>query len=75
MNGLELFHFLRPLWLLAVPVVVAVWWLARRRESTQQPTLSLVAPHLRDALTVNRDVRGWLRPVDGVAMKRSDEHR
>ncbi len=66
MSMLELFHFMRPLWLLALPLILAVWWLARRREAEGAQTTSLVAPHLREALTVNRDARSGLRPVDGV---------
>ncbi len=66
MSMLELFHFMRPLWLLALPLILAFWWLARRREAEGAQTTSLVAPHLRKALTVNRDARGGLRPVDGV---------
>ncbi len=68
MSALELFHFMRPLWLLALPLLLAVWWLVRRRESERAQTTSLVAPHLRDALTVNRDSRGWFRPVDGATI-------
>lgn len=66
MSALEMFHFLRPLWLIPVPLILAAWWLARRREARESKTSHLMAPHLRDALTVNRDSRGWIRPVDGV---------
>lgn len=68
MSALELFHFMRPLWLLALPLLLAVWWLVRRREADSAQMTSLVAPHLRDALTVNRDARGGFRPVDGVVI-------
>lgn len=66
MSALELFHFMRPLWLLALPLLLAFWWLARRREADGAQTTSLVAPHLREALTVNRDAHRGFRPVDGV---------
>ncbi|MDH3644944.1 MAG: VWA domain-containing protein [Gammaproteobacteria bacterium] len=68
MIELELFHFLRPLWLLALPFVVLNWWLVRRREASGTMDNTFMASHLRDALTVNRDAHGWFRPVDGVAI-------
>lgn len=68
MSGIDLFHFLRPLWLLATPLVVLVWWLVRRRETAGSATGDFVAPHLRDALTVNRSDRKTVLPVDGVAI-------
>lgn len=65
---LELFHFLRPLWLITVPLIVLVWWLVRRRESQGFPAATLVAPHLQDALTVNRVQKQGFRAVDGVCI-------
>ena len=64
----ELFHFMRPLWLFALPLVAAAWWGARRHEKRQSGTAELLAPHLRDALTVNRRSRGRIRPVDGFGV-------
>jgi Ca-activated chloride channel family protein len=68
MSGMELFHFLRPLWLIALPLVFLVWWIIRRRAAAQTNVGDLVAPHLRDALTVNKGHEGGARPVDGVAL-------
>ena len=68
MTGIELFHFLRPLWLLAAPAVIVTWWLVRRRDSERRPFGNLVAPHLRDALTMNRADNSAIRPVDYVAV-------
>lgn len=68
MSGIDLFHFLRPLWLLATPLVVVAWWLVRHRETAGSVTGDFVAPHLRDALTVNRSDRKTVLPVDGVAI-------
>ncbi len=65
---IELFHFLRPLWLIALPAIMLVWWLVRRREAKQARIATFVAPHLRDALTTNRDVRKGIRAVDGVTI-------
>lgn len=65
---IESLHFLRPLWMLAAPAVLLTWWLVRRREASQADVGSFVAPHLRDALTVNRNARKGIRAVDGVAL-------
>ena len=67
MSGVDLFHFIRPAWLLAIPAIGLAWWLVRRREAGTTSIGDLVAPHLRDALTVNRNDRARIRPVDGVA--------
>jgi Ca-activated chloride channel family protein len=65
---IELLHFIRPLWLIALPVIVLAWWLVRRRDASQAEVGHFVAPHLRDALTVNRNARRGLRAVDGIAV-------
>ncbi|MEL7449236.1 MAG: VWA domain-containing protein [Pseudomonadota bacterium] len=67
MGSLALFHFLRPLWLLALPVIAICWWLARRREAAATPVGDWVAEHLRAALTITRNGTGGLRPVDTAA--------
>ena len=64
---IEALHFIRPLWLLAVPATALVWWLVRRRQSAPIMLGEFVAPHLRDALTINRDAAKRLKAVDGVA--------
>ena len=62
------FHFIRPAWLLALPLVAAIWWAVRRRERVRQTSSTLpMAAHLMDALTVNRSARSGWRPVDLVA--------
>jgi Ca-activated chloride channel family protein len=65
---IELLHFLRPGWLLALPVIALTWWLVRRREPARAGAGEFVAAHLCDALTVNRDARKGVRAVDGVAL-------
>lgn len=65
---IEMLHLLRPLWLLVLPVVVLIWWLVRRREASQAQVGTVVAPHLREALTVNRNVQKGVRAVDGVCV-------
>jgi Ca-activated chloride channel family protein len=68
MSWLEAFHFLRPLWLLAVPAILLTWYVVRRRESAHRSPGDLVAPHLVAALTINSDSHTRLRPVDVVAV-------
>jgi Ca-activated chloride channel family protein len=49
-------------------VIALVWWLVRRRDASQVMVGHFVAPHLREALTVNRNARRGLRAIDGVAI-------
>jgi Ca-activated chloride channel family protein len=65
---MDALHFIRPLWLVVLPAIALVWWLVRRRDANQARVGEFVAPHLREALTVNRDARRGLRAVDGVAV-------
>ena len=32
---IDALHFIRPLWLIALPVILLVWWLVRRRDASQ----------------------------------------
>lgn len=68
MNALDAFHFLRPLWLLALPAVAVLWWLVRTRIRPGEDPSGAFAPHLRDALVVHRDAMKGLRPIDGAAV-------
>ena len=66
MSGIELFHFLRPAWLLAVPLVLWLGWLAHRQEASAARLLPQLPDHLAQALTMgHRQTRGF-RPVDSV---------
>ena len=65
---IDLFHFIRPGWLIVLPVVALTWWLVRRRDAVQARVTAPVAPHLLDALTMNRDARSGIRAVDGVGL-------
>ncbi len=68
MIDVDLLHFMRPLWLIALPITALLWWLTRRAETSKAGVGDLLAPHLREPLTVNRRRRRTLRPVDGVAL-------
>ncbi|ANT59284.1 hypothetical protein AYJ57_02245 [Salipiger sp. CCB-MM3] len=63
----EAFHFLRPLWLVPIPLVLAVWWWVRRAGRGREIQAEGIAPHLRAALTVGRSHRRRVTPVDSVA--------
>jgi Ca-activated chloride channel family protein len=65
---IEAFHFLRPLWLLSLPLILLVWWLVRHRDGRSTRGAAFLAPHLREALTIDRDATGRLRAIDGVAL-------
>lgn len=64
----EMFHFLRPWWLLALLGIGLSWWIARRRSSHRGKIHSVIAPHLAVALTIGRNDRRGLQPVDTVAI-------
>jgi len=65
------FHFLRPAWLLLLPVVLLIWWWLRPRgEKKWNNAPNAVAPHLARALSVGEhQPRRWprFRPIDGLA--------
>jgi Ca-activated chloride channel homolog len=61
------FHFIRPLWLLLLPAVAALWWLVRRTRMRREVPAEGLAPHLRAALTVGGAGHRRLLPIDGVA--------
>ena len=65
---IDAFHFLRPLWLLTVPLILLIWWLSRREGDHHPRGGEFLAPHLREALTIDRDASDRLRAVDGVAL-------
>jgi Ca-activated chloride channel homolog len=56
------FHFLRPLWLLALLVPVMGLWLIRRRQPAPITGGTVIAPHLLRHLVVGGEERRWLRP-------------
>jgi Ca-activated chloride channel family protein len=65
---LDAFHFIRPLWLLLLPVIGALWWFIRRARTRRDVPTDGLAPHLRAALTVGTLSRRRLRAIDGVAL-------
>ena len=67
MSGLHLFHFLRPGWLLIIPVVLLLWWWLSRRRSEVEIEGERMAPHLRAALSLNQGAASVLGPAELLA--------
>ncbi|TWU42673.1 VWA domain-containing protein [Novipirellula artificiosorum] len=57
------FHFLRPLWLWALPVVVFVWWLRVRANDPKQAVKGEIASHLLEHLVKSPTVTSSIRPI------------
>jgi len=67
-QNLQAFHFLRPWWLLTLPLIAFLWWHVRKKASRKTELPSVIAPHLAAALTVGQEHRNHLRPIDTVAI-------
>ncbi len=57
------FHFLRPLWLLAVLPTLLIWWLAWRRTGTLGALAKVVDRHLLKHLLVDVEAMRGFRPI------------
>jgi len=68
MNYFDLLHFLRPAFLFVLPFVALTWWLVRQHEARRSAVAGFVAPHLQNALIVNRNSRSTFRPIDGAGI-------
>ena len=66
MSAFAAFTFLRPLVLLALLPLAALWFLLRRRDAADAPAVPHIAPHLLAALTIGRATRHRLRASDLV---------
>ncbi|MDE0692339.1 MAG: VWA domain-containing protein, partial [Gammaproteobacteria bacterium] len=62
MEALADFHFLRPLWLLALPLAPLLWWLGRQARAGAGGWREAVAPELLRVLLEERDQGPALRP-------------
>lgn len=62
------FHFIRPLWLLALIPALLVWWLVRRHTDAAQPWRGIIAPHLLPHLLSGREHHAKFRPLDLLAI-------
>lgn len=64
---LATFHFLRPWWLLVLPVAVLLYVHLRRREEAARSFEGLIAPHLLEHLVVSGGVAERIRPRHLIA--------
>ncbi|MCI3208585.1 MULTISPECIES: VWA domain-containing protein [Pandoraea] len=68
MTGLAHFHFLRPLWLCLLPAAFAIVWAVQRQTDVRRRWRNAIAPHLLDALVIESQRQGRLRPVHLIAL-------
>ncbi len=66
LGDLQYFYFLRPWWLLLVPLALTLWWRIRRRAMSPTPLPGGLAPHLAAALTVGGPRARKLLAIDGA---------
>lgn len=64
---LSAFHFLRPWWLLAIPVAALLWWARRGEQSASGRNLGISAALLPFLMVRTPGSRGP-RPVDVLAL-------
>ncbi len=62
------FHFLRPLWLLALLAAPLLVMLIGRRTDVRSQWQNMIAPHLLDHLLIEKGGRRWLQPVHLTAV-------
>lgn len=60
------FHFLRPLWLLALLPTLLLWWFSRRRADPTRRWREAIDPELLRHFVVGAPTGGWLRPRDAL---------
>lgn len=65
---LELFHFLRPQWLVFLPVVIGLWWIIRPKKKAVQSLTEGIAPHLAQALLIGANEGRRFYPIDTLAL-------
>lgn len=68
LDALGALHLLRPIWLVALLPILALWWLVRRRTTSPDKPPPGIAPHLARALTVGNVGSRQMYPIDGVAL-------
>ena len=62
------FHFLRPVWLWALVPAGLLVWVVGWRDNVRRRWRGSIAPHLLDALVIERRRRWRLRPVHLTAL-------
>lgn len=74
---MSLFHFIRPGWLLLVPLAIGLWWLWQRRADPLRGWRSQIEPELLNALVTGKDavkstsarwvLAAWLTAIVAIA--------
>jgi Ca-activated chloride channel family protein len=65
---IESFHFLRPAWLLLLPLVAGLWWLTRKNQDPLRGWRRLIPSELLNPITVGQDSRNsWLSLLPLIA--------
>ncbi|NIZ63037.1 VWA domain-containing protein [Sedimentitalea sp. CY04] len=68
-EALDHFHFLRPVWLVLIPVIIGLWfWIRSQPKYQNSSQASSIASHLQAALQVGGAAQQRLRPIDGVLL-------
>ena len=63
MNVFSQIHFIRPAWLLLVPIAVWLWWLIRKSKDPLRGCRAAMDPDLLAAMTVGEDAHNRWRGV------------
>lgn len=68
-DAFSYFHFLRPAWLILVPITAGLWIWIRYQIGTKDFSHTMViAPHLQRALQVGKTGQNGIQPIDGVLL-------
>ncbi len=63
-DALAAFHFIRPMWVMALIPITVLWWVARLRRAPDRDLPEGIAPHLAQALRLRPGPVRRLRPID-----------
>nr|WP_300306183.1 VWA domain-containing protein [Halomonas sp.] len=67
-DALSALHFLRPAWLLLLPIIVVFWWWWRRHQQAGTGQTPHIAAHLEKAMRIGTQQRRWITPVDTLSL-------
>jgi Ca-activated chloride channel family protein len=63
LSGIEHFHFLRPWWLLILPLWIGIALVQRRRRDSRDRFEGIIAPHLLEHLRLDPGNSRWFNPT------------
>jgi len=61
-TSLDQFHFLRPFWLILIPIAIWLHIRLRKNIATANQWQSIISPHLLDHMIVVGETTKWIRP-------------